>query len=458
MSLEAQQRPTCFINNLPEEVLERIFELAVEYPEHWDGRSTSTARRLTLVCKAWLRPARRILYSYVSLRYTGQAMLVFSILKEGDLGLAPLVRRLNAHDLFQEGPTMGFSRLVELLPNLEVLSIYARQWRGLRHHPMWSQLRSLQMRGFARDDGIEFESGSTIGEADSDADEGVPQEEVAQSKRLHMTSEDFPAQLEKLAFKGSLDFSSENQRWLGVVLPGVKTFVLDRSDLMFTTIPMSPEVRVLPAMPALTSFEAFNCVRDDISEVRLIKLIRENKDTLENLRLFHHGSGKSLLSPVLMRELKHLHTLDFRGTVPDSNSIDLRVCLPSSLRRLKLHFEGSFEFGMNLLELLSKTRPFFLPNLEEIPSLAYSPSGLSGANEVTSNEFEPRVKALVRLSASTHTRLLARGNISTPELRLPLHYGPSTIICLPYPADYLSALQSLQRDIMTEFAEELLAV
>lgn len=427
------KQPRCLINDLPEEVFERIFQLAGGELDQFGYRNIKTLLNLTTVCKSWLRPARRQLYSHITLQYGGQAVLLHSLLAHEDPCLAPLVKRFHPHDTWIEGPSTALSRMLITMSNLERLFVWARQCAALRDHPTWRQLKHLQIRKDSRPFLITTEDG---------------QEESSIESTLHILHQkDLPDKLESLELQEYDDLAREGVDWSSLVLPHLHTFKLCHCDLIFTeSSSISDNVRLLPETPRLKTFIIEMSNSDIDPEKLLTKLIKENAGTIECLKLDLIYTGRSLLSAKLLPLLPRLHTLEFIGHADANGRKRPQDVFPSSLRTLDIDWHGPLNFGTELLESLVNENEIFLPKLESVPRLVYTPVAGTALKRSA-------IKKLLQLAYRAQNSLLARGNVKLPALRLPTSPVESTsqIFLLPFPAGYRESLPFEQRVIMEDF-------
>lgn len=434
----ASAQPRCLINSLPEEVLERILELAMNDLDRLDHRDAATMRNATLVCKLWLRPARRLLFSYAALRYSGQAVLLSRLLDKTP-SLRPLVKKLDSHHLWDDGPLTGLSDLLDVMPGLEALAVSMRQCHPLRNHPVWRQLKTLEV----------------LVDDDEDNSDEIDGED---SELFSLNSTDFPSALQALTIQGSLRPSQNGSDWSKLSFPNVQSLVLTYSKLWRVQERIPENVQLLPSLPQLRIFKAYQCTLDGPGETLLCKIVKEKAKSIEHLVLSHHafaGSGRLLLCSELLPFLQNLKVLDFQGaaTLPLQNT--LRSIFPGSLCRLDLHWYNDIDFGFELLHLLADEADVFLPKLQALPNLLFEPKCMIADSPVAEKDggvTRYQLQELIQLAYRSQISLVRRGIDRRSRASYPNEYDPLSynIICLPFPHSFKTSVSLLQRSIMED--------
>lgn len=351
--------------------------------------------------------------------------------------MRPLVKKLDSHHLWDDGPLTGLSDLLDVMPGLEDLAVYRRQCHPLRNHPVWRQLKSLKVLVDEYEDNFEDSDGSD-------------------DERCSLKSTDYPNALHTLTIRGTLHPSRNGSNWSKLSFPHVQTFILDHGKLSRIQEQIPENVQLLPSLPQLRMLKAFQCVSDEAGERLLCKIVKENATSIEHLILSHKGTsgrGRLLLSSELLPFLQNLRALDFRGAakVPSQNT--LRSIFPESLSQLKLHWYHDIDFGFELLQLLADRADIFLPNLQAIPNLIFQPKGIvtdTSADNGDGAVTRYQLQKLLQLAYQSQVSLMRRGVVQEPGASYPEYYDNFSIttICLPFPQAYKSSLSDLQRGIM----------
>lgn len=415
------------IKDLPPEVIERIIERASETPAGWTSRDVNLITGLSTLSKSWLHPARRVLYRDIHVRFAGQALLLFDVLKHTNPELGKLVRTLDSEAIFGEGPSKGLAALLDTMPLLAHLSVYPHQMRRLSRQPRWNALQHLRLHPSGNFDNLD----DSDDQYDSDGlDPPIHTRELEYREAL------FPKGLASLTLVRNAAIVSPNRPMSGITLESLDTLILEGTHLTPLHESIPTEGRLLPRMPNLRTVYASNSCPGPGSEATLIRLIQETSSTLRHLRLEHNQRGANLISYALLPDLKHLEVLEFSGIVQVWNKTDLVRILPPSLRWFDIKWHGSVDFGIQLLESLEND--LFLPNLEACPRLTYEP-WMGNVHGV------PLDHARVALEAAckAYNKLMKRKSFkSSIGFRLPTLYHDlsRTVPCLPFPLAWRSSL------------------
>lgn len=435
-----QPPSTCIINRLPVEILERILELAASGERRWSDSQfkASSMCKFSLVCKIWSRPARQLLYGHVSLDNSGQAMLLYETLKFTGPMLATFVRRLDTEGLRMSFKSNALARLLDVTPHLRWLSVYPQQCRSLSRHPIWRQITYLRVIVNRLLVSFDF-----IGKLR----EGSRNEESPL-----LTTTDLPSRLETLEITEDLFYFLSNCV-ANIKLPHLQTLKVEQASAWFGSASveasgLSPNF----STPRIRSFEAVVRLEKVGLKEMLTELIKRNGDFVENLVLVVlDGKKHDLLSCGLLPSLPQLKTLEYDGPIAKMDKESCRLAFPPSLQRLNLAWQGSYEFGILVLELLSDKTSIFLPNLKCIPSMIYCISARMHINEAAGEVIkEGQLRKLMELSAHTHRTLLARCASREPTLSANQERPHEEFVCLPFPQAYRTSLGYRQRSLIKE--------
>lgn len=409
---------SAYMSTLPDEVILRIIELASATPDGIDARDTAAIIQLGTLCKAWLGPSIRVLYNTIDIGYTGQALALFGVLGFSRPQYGNLVRALDTHDVFAEGPLHGLKALLRCLPNLKRMSVSEHQIEELSEVPQWDRLDHLIVRQsegpYSQEQGVDF--GAFI----------------------------FPASMRTLHFSSCRSLVDRRRSWAKFELPYLETLILDRvATDDFGELPRNAEDRYLPRMTNLRKFQAEGCCQGPNSEGMLMKLIKETSNTLRHLILTHNPAlGGGFISSTFLPQLKKLEILEYIGQVHDFTPDQLKTIFPPSIRWFSIDYRGPPAFGTHLLQALSEET--FLPNLKACPRL------ICWSTEPSTAEI---VQPLLKLSQDTCAHMDARRTFTaTGGLRLPNMYDSESIdiICLPSPWLYQLSLSDSMREMMDE--------
>lgn len=437
MRRSRQPPSTCIIHRLPVEILERILELAASGERRWsDSQSKASSMcKFSLVCKIWSRPARRLLYTHVSFDNSGQAMLLYETLKFTGPMLATFVRRLDTEGLRMSFKSNALARLLDVTPHLRWLSVYPQQCRSLRRHPIWRQITYLRV--IVKRLLVSFDFIGKLLEGSRNAESPL------------LTTTDLPSRLETLEIKEDLCYFLSNCV-ANIKLPHLQTLKLEQASAWIGSA--SVDASTSFSTPRIRNFEAVVRLEKVGLKETLTELIKRNGAFVENLVLVVlDGKKHDLLSCGLLPSLPQLKTLEYDGPIAKMDKESCRLAFPPSLQRLNLAWQGSYDFGILFLELLSDKTSVYLPNLKCIPSMIYCISPRMHMSEVGGGMIkEGQLRKLMELSALTHRILLARCASREPILSANQEGSYEEFVCLPFPQEYRTSLDYRQRSLIKE--------
>lgn len=419
MSVRADQTTSdtkCHVQHLPEEVLEKIFYHTITLESINDNDLVETdvggsklvdAVHVTLVCKQWLRPARRVLYKNVVLHSVTRIILFQDTLQNEALG--SLVRTIGLGDIFTPSSRKGIRRLLKSMPHLQGLSMDMELSSFFKDYPRWSRMQSLH-----------------LSECDS----------------LHQMAQ-MAIHLRTLTLSGDLSADGDGVTSYDVELPQLKRLVMKDIDLTAMR-DFPPTTDLLPSMPNLEILEVQGELEHLEEAATVARLARQFRKSLRTLIMHVEAGGELLLVPDL-QEFAHLEYLNFQGTPPSPRPGIVKTLFQPNLTRLDLELREGFNFGQQILRLLAEST--FLPHLNRCPQLVYY--GHEGPSH-------KQKKALTKLSMKAYASLMARKHVSpAADLLMPTFRSAAyrTFVCLPSPLLFKTSLERHQQALLEEMLE-----
>lgn len=334
-------RRTRHFSILPLELLERVLEAAADV--HTDV-SCKTLARCALVCKSWLPIARRLLYQDI---YVDKLDLVFvlyaSISFQPDLGA--LIRVLDISEVFLNQRGLPLSRYLDVMPNIQELTVALHHIRDLHHHPRWHQIDLLRL----------FEGQNVIPLPES-----------------HM----FPSNLMVLIFQNENSLLNSSRDWTQLDFPNLVMLVFNgcqvrpRNASKAAILPNAPKLQYLSIVkPNLRRLLGSEPQPNDILTILevLKQIIQEPSNRLKYVELDMESDWPGdLFSASVLRGLGQLETLKYAGKIENNNAV-LKDTLPPSLQEVHIGLFGTYETTQKLLA--SFTEATCLPKLYRCPSV-----------------------------------------------------------------------------------------
>lgn len=406
----------CHIQNLPAEVLERVFKYLITlsssgviYDKEDSGPESSDAVNVTLVCKQWLRPAQRILYKDILVHKPGRAILLQEALHNPILGT--FARTVEFGDIFTSSSRRGVWRMLESMPHIEGLAMDTLLLPIFESHPHWEKINRLQL--------YDCESFQPF---------------------LHML-----IHLRSLTLSGIPDDDFIRNKPFTLELPNLETLILEELNLSDLGAGLSPAAEPLPSMPNLQTFDVRGGIYDAVGEALVVRMARQFSKSLRSLSIRADKRGQLLLAPYL-HKMTHLEHLTYCGTPPALSQEALKPLFPQQLKRLDIEWHGRLSFGLHFLQMLSSST--FLPNLNRCPRLVYHSSG---------SESLKRLATLTRLAIDTFFGLMTRNELPTvTDLLITVDKSivSREVVLLPSPHLFMTSLGVHQQMLLDEMCRE----
>lgn len=384
---------------LPEEVLLIIFEEA--------GKSTITLASYdpdypqlfnhTLVCRRWLQPACRALWTSLHSSNASRNALIFHCVISQAPAFGRFVRSLDTRGVFEDaGHVKVMRRLLDSLPLLTCLAVHKKQMKHLCSHPAWQRLQVLRL--------------TTGYDEDLPPSHRFPPQLRVLIILRTIAWIDLPAlqslsQLHLPALRCLVFQAPQTQSWRSSGITQVKRFFPDAAMLS----------RLQIQWPQFETF-AEGLTRS------LRTMLCEAAPFLQHLKLTEvQGNGQVFLS-LPLKSLVKLETLIYDGQLMMDNEDGLLETFPSSLQQLDVSWSGNMVFGLSLLRHLHD--PTFLPKLTIYPTVVWRRYRVWDTPDAA---IKQQQKECVTLAASLALNFdLLRINVDLPTI-----LSHCTIYCLP---------------------------